>query len=237
MSLPRIASDLKRAVDQLAFAQPVAYVYNPLDYAWQSHRQYLAFAKPGVDALLVGMNPGPWGMAQTGVPFGEVQLVRDWMGIECAVGKPASEHPKRPVTGFDCHRSEVSGQRLWGWASERFRTPDRFFARFYVHNYCPLLFLEEGGRNRTPDKLRPEERTALTEACDRALRRTMDFLEPRFVIGVGGYAEQRIRGVVDGADVAVGAILHPSPASPMANRGWVKQAEKQLREIGVSLRG
>jgi single-strand selective monofunctional uracil DNA glycosylase len=37
--------------------------------------------------------------------------------------------------------------------------------------------------------------------------------------------------------VAVGAILHPSPASPMANRGWVKQAEKQLREIGVSLRG
>lgn len=235
MSLPRIASDLRRAVNRLEFAAPVAYVYNPLDYAWKAHRQYLAFAAPGVHALLVGMNPGPWGMAQTGVPFGEVQLVRDWIGIACAVGKPDTEHPKRPVLGFDCHRSEVSGRRLWGWAKERFGTPERFFERFYVHNYCPLLFLEEGGRNRTPDKLAADERAALTEACNRALRRTIEYLAPRLVVGVGGYAEQRIRDVVDGSGVAVGAILHPSPASPIANRGWAMQAEQQLRGLGIEI--
>lgn len=236
MTLLRIASDLRRAVNRLEFAAPVAYVYNPLEYAWRSHRQYLAFAKPGIKALLVGMNPGPWGMAQTGVPFGEVRLVRDWMDIRGAVGRPPVEHPKRPVLGFECHRREVSGQRLWGWARERFGTPERFFERFYVHNYCPLLFLEDGGRNRTPDKLPADERAGLTDACNRALRRVIALLEPRFVIGVGAYAEQRIRDVVDGTDVTVGGILHPSPASPVANRGWAQQAERQLRGLGLRIR-
>jgi single-strand selective monofunctional uracil DNA glycosylase len=174
-------------------------------------------------------------MAQTGVPFGEVAMVRDWLGIEGAVGSPPNPHPKRPVEGFACRRSEVSGRRLWGWARDRFGTPERFFARFFVANYCPLAFLEASGRNRTPDKLPAAERAPLFAACDRALRRTVELLAPRRVVGIGGFAEARARAALDGIDVPIGGILHPSPASPAANLGWSRQAERQLRGLGIEV--
>src|SRR5690606_21281024 len=157
-----------------------------LEYARIPYERYLARYGVGQkEVLLLGMNPGPFGMAQTGVPFGEVSLVRDWLRIEGPVGKPAEEHPKRPILGFDCHRSEVSGARIWGWAKERFQSPDRFFSRFFVFNYCPLVFMEASGRNLTPDKLPKAERESLFAACDEALRRLVELWEPRWVIGVG----------------------------------------------------
>ncbi len=234
--LAAVARDLRAEVSGLSFAPPVAHVYNPLDYAWAPHERYLRRYGAGPkEVVLVGMNPGPWGMAQTGVPFGEVAMVRDWLGIEGAVGAPASPHPKRPVEGFACRRSEVSGRRLWGWARERFGAPEPFFARFFVANYCPLAFLEASGRNRTPDKLPAAERAPLFAACDRALRRSVERLAPRRVVGIGGFAESRARAALDGLAVTIGGILHPSPASPAANLGWSRQAERQLREVGIEL--
>jgi len=185
--------------------------------------------------LFVGMNPGPFGMAQTGVPFGEVASVRDWLGIRTKVGKPSREHPKRPVAGFDCHRSEVSGQRLWGWARQRFGTPEAFFARFFIANYCPLLFLEESGRNLPLDKLARDEQRAIAEHCDEALRETVRALAPRCVLGVGRFAEQRAQVALAGIAVETGFIPHPSPASPAANRGWDAQAERAIVGCGVAL--
>ena len=232
-----IARILGRAVDTLEFAPPVTHVYNPLDYAFEAHRTYLDFyCRPSAEFLFLGMNPGPFGMVQTGVPFGEVSLVRDWLQIDSGVGKPKGEHPKRPVQGFACDRSEVSGQRLWGWARDRFVTPDAFFDRFFVWNYCPLAFMEESGRNRTPDKLPAEERAPLYEACDQALAAIVENLAPKMVLGVGKFGENRARHAVsDGIPTA--AILHPSPASPAANRGWAEQVEEQLAELGIPLPG
>jgi len=234
--LAAIARDLRDEVSRLSFAPPVTHVYNPLEYAWEPHEEYLRRYGAGTkEVVLVGMNPGPWGMAQTGVPFGEVSLVRDWLGIDGAVGAPADPHPKRPVEGFGCRRSEVSGRRLWGWARERFGPPERFFARFFVANYCPLAFLEESGRNRTPDKLPAGECRPLYAACDRALRRTAELLAPRRVVGIGAFAEKRARAALEGLDVPIGSVLHPSPASPAANRDWSGEAERQLREQGIEL--
>ena len=181
------------------------------------------------------MNPGPFGMVQTGVPFGEVTAVRDWLGIREGVTPPRDQHPKRPIEGFQCTRREISGQRLWGWAKDRFKTPDAFFQQFFIWNYCPLAFLEDTGRNRTPDRLPPQEREPLYEACDRALVGIVDYLQPGLVLGVGRFGEARARRILRGKDVRIGQILHPSPASPAANRGWAQQAEKQLAELGVSL--
>ena len=118
-------------------------------------------------------------------------------------------------------------------AAERFGSPERFFARFFVANYCPLCFLEASGRNRTPDKLGTAERTRLFEACDRALRAQITCLQPRYVLGIGAFAESRIRHVVDDAGIRVGRILHPSPASPAANRGWSQAVEKAMRQMGI----
>ena len=236
MDLIKIARVLAAEVNRLSFGSPVTHVYNPLDYAWDAHTQYLErFGRPAKEVLFLGMNPGPWGMAQTGVPFGEVSAVRDWLGIDAEIGRPDPEHPKRRVTGFACTRSEVSGARLWGWACNVFGTPKKFFSRFFVANYCPLAFLEETGRNRTPDKLPVAEREALLEVCDRALRRTVEYLQPDLVVGVGAFAEKRAQAALADTEVRTGRILHPSPASPAANRGWSERATTELKGLGVDL--
>jgi single-strand selective monofunctional uracil DNA glycosylase len=190
MSNPLIqsAARLRDEVGRLRFAPPVVYVYHPLDYAWPAHEEYLRrYADGPRRVLFLGMNPGPFGMAQTGVPFGEIAAVRDWLGIKAPIGKPDREHPKRPVTGFDCPRSEVSGRRLWGLFAERFGSAQTFFRGHFVANYCPLAFVESSGSNRTPDKLPAGEREALFAACDRNLRESVRALRPEWLIGVGDF--------------------------------------------------
>jgi single-strand selective monofunctional uracil DNA glycosylase len=231
-----IIDDLNNELKPLRFDDPVTHVYNPLEYARRSYVRYLKrYAASPREIVLIGMNPGPWGMAQTGVPFGEVTAVKDWLGIEESVDTPAAMHPKRPVTGFSCPRSEISGKRLWGWAQKRFKTPTNFFSRFFVANYCPLMFIEAGGRNRTPNQLRAAERNPLLKICDRALHRTVEQLRPRYVIGVGLFAEERARAALADFDAIIGRITHPSPANPKANSGWEAIVEKEFAAMGIEL--
>lgn len=228
------ARTLSTAVDAPKFRPPVAYVYNPLAYAWDAHELYLRkFAGTPKRIVFLGMNPGPFGMAQTGVPFGEVSAVRDWMGITAPVQAPRRTHPKRPVEGFACSRSEVSGQRLWGLFAARFGAANAFFADHFVVNYCPLAFLDEGGRNLTPDKFPAAQTARLHAACDLHLRTVVTALRAEWVVGVGDFAEKRARLALDGLPVQFGRILHPSPASPAANRGWAAAATKQLLALGL----
>ncbi len=225
---------LTRDLASLEFPAPITHIYNPLSYARRPHTAYLRrYAREGVRALYLGMNPGPYGMAQTGVPFGEVSIVRDWLGIEAPVDVPEPEHPKRPIQGFACARSEVSGSRLWGAIRDAYRTPERFFQHGFLVNYCPLVFMEASGRNFTPDKLPAEFRDPLFEACDRHLRRTVALMQPSWVVGVGKFAENRARLALEEGASRIGSVLHPSPASPAANRGWAAQARNQLHELGV----
>jgi single-strand selective monofunctional uracil DNA glycosylase len=236
VGLEAITARLRRALAHLPLAPPVAYAYNPLAYARAPYEAYLqSFGSAPREVVLLGMNPGPWGMAQTGVPFGEVAAVRDWMGIRGPVAKPVPEHPKRPVTGFACPRSEASGRRLWAWARRVGGTAQSFFARFFVANYCPLMFLDQAGRNITPDKIPVKMRRPLATICDQALRDTLVYLAPRFAIGIGNYAAERMRAAADGLDLVPGRITHPSPANPRANRGWEARIMEELRQIGVEV--
>ncbi len=231
--LAAISRELSRAVDALRFPS-ASYVYDPLDYARAPHEMYLGkWGSSKKRVVLLGMNPGPFGMAQTGVPFGDVTMVRDFVGVSAAVGRPPKEHPKRPIQGFDCARSEVSGTRLWGWAKARFGSAERFFATYFVVNYCPLVFMTESGANLTPDKLPKEEQTPLFAACDEALRRIVAALQPEWVIGVGAFAQKAAERALGDQSVRIDTILHPSPASPAANRGWAKQVEKKLGALGI----
>ncbi|HAY99607.1 MAG TPA: single-stranded DNA-binding protein, partial [Opitutae bacterium] len=210
------------------------HIYNPLRSAWPAHRSYLEqHADSRKKVIFLGMNPGPFGMAQTGVPFGEIAMVRDWIGVEESVLSPDNVHPKRPIEGFACQRSEVSGRRFWGFFAERYPFAVDFFADHFAANYCPLVFMEESGKNRTPDKLSVTEIVELYAVCDQHLRDLVDVLQPDWVIGVGAFAEIRAKEALFGYDLKVGRILHPSPASPAANRGWAEQAEAQLKTLGV----
>jgi single-strand selective monofunctional uracil DNA glycosylase len=231
----RTAADrLRREVAPLRFGAPVTHVYNPLDYARASHDRYIAlYGATRKRVIFLGMNPGPFGMAQTGVPFGEVAAVREWMKIFATIRKPNPEHPKRPVTGFDCHRSEVSGRRLWGLFADRFGEAANFFRDHFVVNYCPLVFMEESGRNLTPDNLRAPWRDRLQSVCDEHLRAVIAVLQPEWLIGVGDFAEKRARQVFADASFRLGKIAHPSPASPAANRDWAGLVTGQLEALGV----
>jgi len=236
-SIIAIVRDLCAELAACRFGPPVAFVYRPLEYAAAVHTELIRrFGRGPKRYLLVGMNPGPWGMAQTGVPFGAVSSVRDWMGLgDFEIGRPLLEHCKRPVLGFACPREEVSGQRLWGWARDHFGTAERFFELFWVVNYCPLLFLDEGGRNLTPEKLQKEDRRRILEPCDRALLRLAKVLSTEQIIAVGTWAESRSRIAGEALHIPVARILHPSPASPAANRGWAEVVTEQMRELGVPL--
>ena len=238
MSIPNqlkaIGKELRDAVNVLSFSKPVTHVYNPLDYAWNPYIQYLErHAQGEKKVVFMGMNPGPFGMAQVGVPFGEIAAVRDWIGIDAPVGKPENEHPKRRVQGFACERSEVSGRRLWWSFADWFGKAEVFFKDHFVINYCPLVFMKATGANLTPDKLAVNETAPLYQACDKHLCQTIELLNPDWLIGVGGFAEARALKTLEGSGVQVGRILHPSPASPAANRDWSGTAKKQLRALGV----
>jgi single-strand selective monofunctional uracil DNA glycosylase len=228
------ARELSSKVERLKFGPPVVHVYNPLTYAWKAHEEYLRrFGNSPKRVVFLGMNPGPFGMVQTGIPFGEIPAVRDWMKIKAQIEKPKEQHANRPIFGFDCERSEISGKRLWKLFADRYGSAENFFKQHFVVNYCPLAFLEESGCNRTPDKLPGTENEKLFKICDAHLHRLLEILKPEWLIGIGGFAEKRARLVAGDLPIRIGQILHPSPASPAANRGWPEAAIKQLADLKI----
>lgn len=240
MTLIDAAAQLRDALAGWPERAPIGsidFILNPLEYAWELHVQYLERAAPPghrVEAILVGMNPGPWGMAQTGVPFGSPDKVRGFLGLTGTVTPPQHMHPKRLILGLNSPRTEVSGQRLWGGIERCFGTPEAFFARFFIANYCPLAFQTESGANVTPDKLPKSVAQELEHQCDQHLLRVIETLKPRCVIGVGKWAEERARDIVQAARLPcdVGTIPHPSPANPSANRDWLGSARTHLERLG-----
>ncbi len=229
------ARELADGVDALEFSAPVAYTYNPLRYAFPGYETYVRrFGATPKRVLYLGMNPGPFGMAQTGVPFGEIAAVTLWMGIHAVVGQPERMHPKRPVMGFGCPRSEVSGRRLWGLFREMYGTAESFFSHSFVANYCPLIWMSESGANITPDKLPREQQEQLDTLCRRHLVQLIEILQPQILIGVGGYALKQLQaaaGALPGRTFRLGSILHPSPASPIANKLWPERPKEQLAAL------
>ena len=234
----RIYKQLSEDVSALTFSVPVVSVYNPLSYAWQGFEKYISFLSDNVKYIFLGMNPGPWGMAQTGVPFGEVESVKNFLGINAlSVSRPVNELDEYPVKGLGCPRSEVSGKRLWGLFKLRYDEADKFFRENFVLNYCPLLFLSgrQGGRARnfTPDKLNMIERRKLFTLCDNCLRHVIEIIKPECVIGVGVFSASRAEYALKGLDIRIIKILHPSPASPKSNKDWAGKVTSQLIEFGV----
>lgn len=226
---------LCREVDDLSFSYD-GFIYNPLDYARDMHEAFLRrYAREGASILFLGMNPGPFGMMQTGVPFGEVNAVRDYLHLDLPVGKPENEHPNRPVLGMKIGRSEGSGKRLWGLISLLWPNAEDFFRDHCIFNYCPLGFLDQGktAKNFTPDHLPKAEKTALEAVCDAYLRDVIDIFKPKALIGVGKYAEAKLEAVNDDGSRIVSSIIHPSPGNPQANNGWNEKTMQKMKELGL----
>ena len=232
-------SSLSSQVDKLEFSEPVVNVYNTLDYAWNGFESYVdKFLNESAKNIFLGMNPGPWGMTQTGVPFGEVNHVKYWLKLEnIKINKPEKEHKSYPVEGLECERSEISGKKLWSLFRTRYVEPEKFFAENFVLNYCPLLFITQGakgGKNLTPDKLKASERKLLFQICNDTLKNVIEILNPDFLIGIGNFAALRLSEIIkNDSEAKIVKILHPSPASPLSAKNWDLKVTEHLISSGV----
>ena len=230
----KLRDDVKKFADSLVKEGSVDTVYNPLAYAWEPHRAYLELASgEGAKTLLLGMNPGPHGMGQMGIPFAATSVVRDLLKItDLEVGQPRNPHPKRSVSGLDWPKEEVSGTRLWGLLADEYGSAESIFKSVFLLNHCPLmLFSGERATNITPDKISGPTTQALLERCDEHLREVVDIMQIRRVIGVGRYSEKRALNALSGIDISVTTCWHPSPASPLANRNKGEDWKKNVRSV------
>ena len=236
--IKKLYEELSNELDEMTFSEPVAVVYNPLKYAADGFEKFLCYSEGSKRVVFLGMNPGPWGMAQTGVPFGEVGAVKNFLNInEVKITPQKDEKFLYEVKGLDCKRSEISGRRLWGLFKERFKMAENFFNEHFVLNYCPLLFLAKSGRDRvrnfTPDKIKKAEREELFLYCNSCLRKVVEVLKPEYLIGIGNFAELRANEALKDMNIKIIKILHPSPASPQSNSQWGEKVTKHLIEAGV----
>lgn len=232
--LESLTKDFSNEIDKLSFSSPF-YVYNPLSYAWANHEAYLStYVNKGASVLYLGMNPGPFGMVQTGIPFGAIDPVLNYLKLTKPINKPKVEHPNRPIEGLLTKRNEVSGSRLWSLFESEFPNPKDFFKTQTVFNYCPLAFLDSSktAKNITPDKLLKNERQELERLCDEYLRQSIDQVGWTTLIGVGLYAKKKLEALKL-PNVKVYSIIHPSPASPLANKGWAERTKADLQSFGV----
>ncbi|MBP11933.1 MAG: single-stranded DNA-binding protein [Euryarchaeota archaeon] len=236
--LLRAASSLRDDADvfgeELTSSGTVDCVYNPLSYAWEVHKRYIEISgDKGARAVMMGMNPGPHGMGQMGIPFAATSMVRDILGISgIDVNQPSVIHPKRPVIGLDYPREEVSGTRIWGLLSETYGGADEIFGKVFLVNHCPLMLLDgERGSNITPDKIYGDTAKGLLRRCDEHLVEVVEILDADVVIGIGKFAEKRARDALDGSEVEVRGCWHPSPASPLANRNGGADWRENVRTV------
>ena len=230
----KLRDDVEKFADSLVKEGSVDAVYNPLAYAWEPHRAYLELASGGgAKTLLLGMNPGPHGMGQMGIPFAATSVVRDLLKItNLDVGQPRTPHPKRPISGLDWPKEEVSGTRLWGLLANEYGSAESIFKSVFLLNHCPLmLFSGERATNITPDRITGPTTKALLERCDEHLREVVDIMQIERVIGVGRYSEKRALNALSGIDISVTTCWHPSPASPLANRNKGEDWKKNVRSV------
>ena len=175
-------------------------------------------------------------ISASGVPFGEVSVVNNWLKINGVVGKPKVEHPKRQIEGLNCKRREVSGERFWNFIKSVSGTPEIFFKNCLVYNHCPLIFMGKSGKNVTPPDMKIDVRNKLLQLCDETLKDVIELYSVKHIVGLGRFAETRAKKVVNDnliKNVDVSFLIHPSPASPAANKGWNDLAYKTLTDSKV----
>jgi single-strand selective monofunctional uracil DNA glycosylase len=213
-----LSEQCNKKIPALLKHKDVAHVTNPLDYAWELHEQFIRkWGGFGAKTLLLGMNPGPYGMAQTGVPFGATKMATDVLQIEAVeLQTPAGAHPKRPIQGLSMERQEVSGTRFWTFMVDHYGSIEATFSNIFVVNHCPLLILGETGRNITPVDIPKSIINPILDLCDQHLKSVVDIMGIERILGVGNYAKKRAKTIVPELDID--AMWHPSPASPLANR-------------------
>jgi single-strand selective monofunctional uracil DNA glycosylase len=211
-------------------------IWNPGLYAASWHALFRKEYPASAGCILVfGLNPGPYGMAQTGIPFTDLKRLREHLprlakGLErrgCSLaGVGLAPRSLRPYLSRTFESSAVRVYRFlsrgWGSAEDGWRS-------VVVANPCSLLFMDAAGENRTPADLvgAVSRRTGslvaarrLRERCNAlrrlAAREAVRVLSPRGVVLLGKDAQRAMQtGIAPllGPDSILG-WEHPARAVP-----------------------
>lgn len=210
------------------------FIYNPLEYCLDPFIQYLEKGGEKRDIVFLGMNPGPFGMMQNGIPFGASNFVNNYLNIEKDFDKQKieKEHPKYKIIGKNIERQEISGTKLWGLIQSFYPDSNTFLENQIVLNYLQLAILDkEKGKNITPDKLNKDVRTKIENICDNQLREILDILESKVLIGVGKYSYDSLLRVKKNEKVI--KINHPSPLNARYFKTWTEDTKKLLIDENI----
>lgn len=234
--LKEVNAHLLQAKEDLKKLEYPFFAYHVFDYAFDPFWEYICrYARTPKKTVFLGINPGPFGMMQNGIPFGTISIARDWLLLRAPIKRPSLEHPKRPIRGWAEPREEESGARLWGLARREFKTPQAFFKDHLILNYCPIGFIDGEGKNVTPDKLPEDVRIPMEKICDDLFSFLIDTYQVQTVLGVGRYAEKQAqKQLANHPSLRVEYVPHPSPLNPQAYALWIKEEGEAMR---VQLKG
>ncbi|XP_073844130.1 single-strand selective monofunctional uracil-DNA glycosylase-like [Musca autumnalis] len=201
-------------------------IYRPLDYAAQIYRNFLQKYLNGPKRILfVGMNPSRYGSLLTGIPFGDITTVRDRMQLD--------------VSSLDSMEigEEQSSQRFWNLIKSIFNDEqdfiDRFFQNCFVHNVCPLVFINNNGHNVSFQSLAERmtmETRQIEVICRSYLELQVQLLQPEIIIAVGWYAFNMLRSLdyYKNGRCIVEKIPHPSPKNFDSELDWINVCKPML---------
>ncbi|KAI8124664.1 hypothetical protein FF38_10666 [Lucilia cuprina] len=222
----KLETQLNEKLRNITTPLEISYIYNPVEYAADLHQAYLKkYLKGGKKVLFIGLNPGPNGMGQTGIPFGNITTVRDKMGLNGTVNQPPNIHPKRPVNGLATTIEEPSGKRLWTKFQELSDgSLDIFFEQCFVYNFCPLLFYNSKGDYISPQKLKAPYNRQISNACLHTIEQILELIQPEVIVAIGRYAYDNLKAVKYCIEKRLLYLRHPSPRA--CTKNWSKIADE-----------
>ena len=211
LAIIELYKSLNIELDELKFFPPCFYVYNPLSYCFESFKIYFEYLNTEEEInLFFGINPGPFGMAQTGIPFGDKETVKNYLKIEpkIDIDKIPKQHPKKQILGLEVKRVEKSGRIFWGVIKEFYPEKYDFFKSNFVLNFCPLCFLDEQGRNITPKVLRKEDQIALYKILEIFMLKLFKLIKIKKLIAIGDETFSYLNAL--NTKLKIQTIIHPA---------------------------
>jgi Uracil DNA glycosylase superfamily. len=234
MSLEAITREFCLATEELFPFKEEMISVNVFSYAIDPFLEYLEKAERGsVRTLYLGMNPGPYGMYRTGIPFCDFVTKREFLKITASVDETFIDVDAVRGEKPDEKRREVSGMRLWGLFESVYHSPERFFSSSLVLSYSPLIFFRSEGRraNIALSDVKSLDRKRIEKVSDEFLKRYIKELKCDTLVGIGDYAHRALVRCSDGERLL--KIAHPSPANPAANGDWAGRTYCYLKSEGV----
>jgi single-strand selective monofunctional uracil DNA glycosylase len=89
-------------------------------------------------------------------------------------------------------------------------------------------------RRRGKPAMPPGSRSPSGRKNQRRVKRPRCRIARQWSVGIGGFAERRVRVALPAFTGRIGGMPHLSPANPLANRNWAEQADAALRKAGVA---